>query len=318
MICVFKSRLHILHIIIVMKQHTVKVTACSAGWSGWPGPSSCDAHLEPLVTVISHLISYNSDIICDIGYIIGRLYTQVNYEITLRYHRCQSSYHTMISLMITQFTDYDITFDITIIWNHSLTMISHLISYMILFNISSDVVPYHMWYHMWHHIVISHCDIIDKKLWYHMWYHRVPRGTSDVISFSWAAGPGSCRVATAIAGCSSLLDTDCSEDVFTPRGGAALHPAQAGPGAPAPLRASRLRWWRCGSVTTFSLISYRTLCLNLPAEQQTFSIENPAHKQTSRGMCCQGFVQKGPCAHMISCASVGWTFVPPVTRSTVA
>ncbi len=36
-------------------------------------------HLEPWVTVISHVISYNSDIICDIGYIIGCRQTVISH-----------------------------------------------------------------------------------------------------------------------------------------------------------------------------------------------------------------------------------------------
>jgi hypothetical protein len=214
--------------------------------------------------------------------------------------------------MISQFTDYDITYDITIIWYHSLTMII----------ITCDIIYYIVLYTMWCCAlsqVISYvislisqlCDIVDKKLWNHMWYHGVPRGTSDVISHlfhsSGRLGPAHAGLLSAIAGCSLVLDTDCSEDVFTPRGRASApmgggctgpsRPVQAGPGAPAPLRASLLRWWWHRSVTTFSLILYRTLYLNLPAEQQTFRIENPAHTQTSRGMCCQegSFVLKGPC-----------------------
>ena len=43
-------------------------------------------HLEPWVTVISHVISYICDITCDIGYITGYRQTVIshfNYDITL-------------------------------------------------------------------------------------------------------------------------------------------------------------------------------------------------------------------------------------------
>ena len=118
---------------------------------------------------------------CDIGRLWYHSQTVISYYDII----CiPSLYHTMISHMISWFSDYDII----IMWYHSQTMISHF------------ELWYHMWchrciscdvnaYHMWCHIVISQCDITimwyhRKILWYHMWNHRQKRGTSYVISYS--------------------------------------------------------------------------------------------------------------------------------------
>ena len=129
-------------------------------------------HLEPWVTEISHMISHNCDITCDIE--LQHL-MEVDYDITVNlwyhtmisyvsksqlyitqwYHIWYPNHHSMISHMISQLCDITVC-----LWYHSLTMISHVISYM-----------YIMWCSSTSHVMscmMSQCDVTEKTLWHHM------------------------------------------------------------------------------------------------------------------------------------------------------
>ena len=88
------------------------------------------------------------------------------------YFKSTSCYDIICDIMIF----YDC--DITIMWYHSLTMISHFKLWYRMWChicISCDVGAYQIWCHVWYSSVISQlCDIIAKILWYHTWTLLVP------------------------------------------------------------------------------------------------------------------------------------------------